>query len=305
MRMRGPCPVSEPRRTPLHDLHRELGAKLVPFAGWEMPVQYPAGILAEHQHCRSAAALFDVSHMGQVRLDGPDVAATLERLVPGDVAGLAPGRARYPQFTDGAGGILDDLIVSHAGDHLFLVVNAGRRDADLAHLRAGLEPGVRVTELADRALLALQGPQAAAVLERLAPGAAALRFMATAAMDVGGLSCRVSRLGYTGEDGYEISVAADDAVPLAQALLARGEVRPAGLGARDSLRLEAGLPLYGHEIDTSTSPIEAGLAWAVGQRPRGEGGFFGGGGILRHLAGGTARRLVGVGARGEAPARGR
>ncbi|MFL5334476.1 MAG: glycine cleavage system aminomethyltransferase GcvT, partial [Geminicoccaceae bacterium] len=212
--------MSEPRRTPLYELHRELGARLVPFAGWEMPVQYPAGILAEHQHCRSAAALFDVSHMGQVRLDGPDVAAALERLVPADIQGLQLGRARYTQFTNATGGILDDLIVSHAGDHLFLVVNAGGRDADLAHLRAGLEPAVRVAEFADRALLALQGPQAAAVLARLAPQAGGLRFMATAAMDVAGLACRVSRLGYTGEDGYEISVVADDAVTLARTLLA-------------------------------------------------------------------------------------
>jgi aminomethyltransferase len=295
--------VSEPRRTPLYDLHRELGAKLVPFAGWEMPVQYPAGILAEHQHCRSAAALFDVSHMGQVRLDGEGAAAALERLVPGDIAGLGPGRARYTQFTDAAGGILDDLIVSHAGDHLFLVVNAGRRDADLAHLRAGLEPAVRVTELADRALLALQGPQAAAVLARLAPQAAELRFMATAEMDVAGLPCRVSRLGYTGEDGYEISVAADDAASLARALLARDEVRPAGLGARDSLRLEAGLPLYGHEIDSSTSPIEAGLAWSIGKRRREQGGFPGAAVLLRQLAEGTARRLVGLRPDGKAPAR--
>src|SRR4051812_10754765 len=294
MRMRGPCPVSEPRRTPLYELHRELGARLVPFAGWEMPVQYPAGILAEHQHCRSAAALFDVSHMGQVRLDGPDVAAALERLVPADIQGLQVGRARYTQFTNATGGILDDLIVSHAGDHLFLVVNAGGREADLAHLRAGLEPAVRVTELADRALLALQGPRAAAVLARLAPQAAELRFMATAEMDVGGLPCRVSRLGYTGEDGYEISVAADDAVPLAQALLARDEVRPAGLGARDSLRLEAGLPLYGHEIDISTSPIEAGVARSIGKRRRGQGGLSRAAGPPRQLGGGTARPLGGL-----------
>jgi aminomethyltransferase len=295
--------VSDLKRTPLYELHQELGARLVPFAGWEMPVQYPAGILAEHLHCRAAAALFDVSHMGQVRLDGADAAAALERLVPADIVGLAPARARYTQFTDPGGGILDDLIVSNAGDHLFLVVNAGCRDADLAHLRAGLEPAVRVTELADRALLALQGPAAAVVLARHAPACAELPFMGTAEMNVGSLPCRVSRLGYTGEDGYEISVAADDAAPLARLLLADGEVRPAGLGARDSLRLEAGLPLYGHDIDTGTSPVEAGLAWSIAKRRRQEGGFPGAAPIQRQLAEGPGRKLVGVRPEGKAPAR--
>lgn len=295
--------MSELKRTPLHDLHRELGARLVPFAGWEMPVQYPAGILAEHQHGRAAAALFDVSHMGQVRLDGADAAIALERLVPADIQGLKPGRARYTQFTDGQGGILDDLIVSNAGDHLFLVVNAGCRDADLDHLRGALEPAVRVTELADRALLALQGPAAATVLARLAPPAAELPFMGTAEMDLSGVPCRVSRLGYTGEDGYEISVPAADAMPLARTLLAQPEVKPAGLGARDSLRLEAGLPLYGHEIDTSTTPVEAGLAWSIQKRRRQEGGFAGAEVILRQLAEGTTRRLVGIRPEGRAPAR--
>jgi aminomethyltransferase len=295
--------LSELKRTPLYDLHRELGARLVPFAGWEMPVQYPAGILAEHQHCRNAAALFDVSHMGQVRLDGPDAATALERLVPADIAGIAPGRARYTLFTDGAGGILDDLIVSNTGDHLFLVVNAGCRDADLDHLRAALEPTVQVREFADRALLALQGPEAATALARLAPGCAELPFMGTAEMAAGGVPCRVSRLGYTGEDGYEISVAADFAEQLARALLDQPEVRPAGLGARDSLRLEAGLPLYGHDIDTTTTPVEAGLAWSIQKRRRQEGGFAGAETILRQLAEGPARRLVGLRPEGRAPAR--
>jgi len=295
--------LSELKRTPLHDLHRELGARLVPFAGWEMPVQYPAGILAEHQHCRNAAALFDVSHMGQVRLDGPDAATALERLVPADVASLAPGRARYTQLTDGAGGILDDLIVSNAGDHLFLVVNAGCRDADIDHMRTALEPAVQVRELADRALVALQGPMAATVLARLAPPCADLPFMGTAEMAVEGIPCRVSRLGYTGEDGYEISVAADEAVRLAKALLAHAEVEPAGLGARDSLRLEAGLPLHGHDIDATTTPVEAGLAWSIQKRRRQEGGFAGAETILRQLAEGPARRLVGLRPEGRAPAR--
>lgn len=296
--------MSEPlRRTPLFDLHRELGGRMVPFAGWEMPVQYPAGILAEHLQCRRAAALFDVSHMGQVRLDGPGAAAALEALAPADVQGLAPGRARYTQFTNAAGGILDDLIVSHAGDHLFLVVNAGGRDADLAHLRAGLPAEVRVTELADRALLALQGPDAAASLAALAPACAELRFMTTAGMDVAGLPCRVSRLGYTGEDGYEISVPAEAAERLARALLAQPGVAPAGLGARDSLRLEAGLPLYGHELGPTTTPVEAGLAFSIQKRRRQEGGFPGADLILRQLAGGPARRLVGLRPEGRAPAR--
>jgi aminomethyltransferase len=268
-----------------------------------MPVQCPAGILAEHQHCRTAAALFDVSHMGQVRLDGPGAASALERLVPGDIAGLAVGRARYTQFTDDTGGILDDLIVSHAGDHLFLVINAGCRDADIAHLRQALEPVVRVTELADRALLALQGPRAQEVLAGLAPEAAGLAFMATAEMVVDGLSARVSRLGYTGEDGFEISVAADHAEALARRLLAHHAVQPAGLGARDSLRLEAGLPLYGHEIDATTTPVEAGLAWSIGKRRREQGGFAGAATILAQLRDGTARRLVGIRPEGRAPAR--
>jgi aminomethyltransferase len=295
--------LSEPRRTPLYDLHRELGGRIVAFAGWELPVQYPAGILAEHQHCRTAAALFDVSHMGQVRLDGADAASALERLVPADLQSLASGRARYTQLTDDAGGILDDLIVSNAGDHLFVVVNAGNRDADLAHLRAALEPAIRVTELADRALLALQGPQAGAVLARLAPACAELRFMSTALMDVAGRPCRVSRLGYTGEDGFEISVPAAAAVALARRLLAEPEVAPAGLGARDSLRLEAGLPLHGHDIDPATTPVEAGLAFSIGRRRREQGGFPGADLILRQLAEGPARRLVGIRPEGRAPAR--
>lgn len=295
--------MSELRHTPLYDLHRELGARLVPFAGWEMPVQYPAGILAEHQHCRAAAALFDVSHMGQVRLDGPDAATALERLVPADIASLKPGRARYTQLTNDKGGILDDLIVSNAGDHLFLVVNAGCRAADIDHLKTALEPAVKVTELADRALLALQGPQAASVLARLAPRAAELTFMSTAETDVGDIPARVSRLGYTGEDGYEISVAADAAARLARMLLDQPEVMPAGLGARDSLRLEAGLPLYGHEIDTSTTPVEAGLAWSIQKRRRQEGGFAGAEVILRQLEQGATRRLVGLRPEGRAPAR--
>ena len=227
-------------RTPLYDLHLSLGAKMVPFAGYDMPVQYPAGILAEHLHTRSAASLFDVSHMGQVRLDGPGAARALEALVPGDIVGLAPGRMRYTLFTNDAGGILDDLMVTNRGDHLFLVVNAARKDVDIAHLRRHI---AEVQPLPERALLALQGPAAAAVLERLAPGIAALPFMSAAPATLAGIAAVVSRSGYTGEDGFEISVPGEAAERLARRLLAEPEVKPAGLGARDTLRLEAGLCL--------------------------------------------------------------
>jgi aminomethyltransferase len=295
--------VSELLRTPLFELHRELGAKLVPFAGYELPLHYPDGILAEHRWCRDKAALFDVSHMGQIVVRGADVAAALERLVPGDIRGLAPGRARYTLFTDDGGGILDDLIVTKGGDHLTLVVNAACKREDIAHLRGHLEPVCRVEELDDRALLALQGPAAATVLARLAPECVGLRFMQAAELELAGLRCRVSRTGYTGEDGFEISVSADHAVKLARTLLAAEEVRPAGLGARDSLRLEAGLCLYGHDIDRTTSPVEAGLGWTVGKRRREEGGFPGAARILRELREGPARRLVGLRPEGRAPAR--
>jgi len=295
--------VSELRRTPLFDLHRELGAKLVPFAGYELPLHYPDGILAEHRWCRAKAALFDVSHMGQIAVRGADAAAALERLVPGDIRGLAAGRARYTLFTDDAGGILDDLIVTNGGDHLALVVNAACKADDIAHLRQHLEPGCRVESLDDRALLALQGPAAVAVLARLAPECVALRFMQAAELELAGLRCRVSRTGYTGEDGFEISLAADHAPKLARTLLAAEEVRPAGLGARDSLRIEAGLCLYGRDIDRTTSPVEAGLAWTVAKRRREEGGFPGAARILRELRDGPARRLVGLRPEGKAPAR--
>ncbi|MCX7631446.1 MAG: glycine cleavage system aminomethyltransferase GcvT [Geminicoccaceae bacterium] len=295
--------MSDLLRTPLFELHRELGAKLVPFAGYEMPLQYPDGILAEHRWCREHAALFDVSHMGQVAIRGEGAASALERLVPGDIVALAEGRARYTLLTDENGGILDDLIVSNAGDHLFLVVNAACKHDDLAHLRVGLEPACRVEPLEDRALLALQGPEAERALARLAPGCTGLRFMQTATMSVGGLACRVSRLGYTGEDGFEISVPADHAAKLARTLLAAPEVRPAGLGARDSLRLEAGLCLYGHDIDRTTTPVEAGLAWTIGKRRREQGGFPGAARILRELREGAPRRLVGLRPEGRAPAR--
>jgi aminomethyltransferase len=295
--------LADSRRTPLYDLHRELGARMVPFAGWDMPVQYPKGILQEHLWCRAEAGLFDVSHMGQLRIEGAGAATAMERLVPGNIEGLAPGSARYTVLTADDGGILDDLIVTQAGGYLFTVVNAGCRDQDLAHIRSHLEPGHRVVELADRALLALQGPKAVAVLERLAPACAGLKFLQSAEMDVSGLACRVSRLGYTGEDGFEISVPAAHAAKLARTLLAAPEVEPIGLGARDSLRLEAGLCLYGHDIDTSTSPIEAGLQWTIAKRRREQGGFPGASVIQAQLRDGPKRRLVGILPEGKAPAR--
>jgi aminomethyltransferase len=289
-------------RTPLHALHRELGAKLVPFAGYEMPVQYPAGIIAEHLQCRSSAGLFDVSHMGQVTLTGADAASALETLVPGDIAGLAAGRTRYTLFTNDTGGILDDLMVTSTGDHLFLVVNASCKEDDVAHLRKNIGDRVDVRAL-DRALLALQGPQAAPVLARLAPQTAAMKFMSFQKLTVGGIACWLTRSGYTGEDGFEISVPADQAEALARLLLAQPEVKPVGLGARDSLRLEAGLCLYGHDIDGTTTPVEADLAWAIGKRRREQGGFPGAAIILPQLQKGATRRRVGILPEGRAPAR--
>ncbi len=292
-----------PRRTPLHALHLERSARLVDFAGWSLPLQYPAGIMAEHRQCRAAAALFDVSHMGQVLVHGDAADRAFEALVPGNVAELGQDRLRYTVLTNAPGGVLDDLMVGRTARGLYVVVNAACREADLAHLRAALEPTHRVEELADRALLALQGPQAAAVLARLAPSVADLRFMQAAELDVAGHRCRVARSGYTGEDGFEISLAAADAEPLARLLLDQPEVEPAGLGARDSLRLEAGLCLYGHELTPAITPIEAGLAWTIGKRRREEGGFPGAEAILRQLQGGPARKLVGIRPEGRTPAR--
>jgi aminomethyltransferase len=291
------------RRTPLHDLHLSLGAKLVPFAGYAMPVQFGTGIMAEHRHTRAQAGLFDVSHMGQVRLAGDAAAAALERLVPGDISALAPGRMRYTLFTNDAGGILDDLMVTAAGDHLFVIVNAARKAHDIAHMRRHLDGKAQVTPLEDRALLALQGPMAAAVLARLAPVAPTLGFMTARPMPLDGIACFVSRSGYTGEDGFEISVPADAAERLARRLLAEPEVRPVGLGARDSLRLEAGLCLYGNDLDERTTVVEAGLAWAVQKRRRAEGGFPGATVIARELAEGAKRKRVGIRPEGRAPAR--
>ena len=290
-------------RTPLHALHEEFGAKFVPFAGYEMPVQYRLGVLGEHLHCRAQAGLFDVSHMGQLRLHGAAPARALETLVPGEIQALKPGRTRYTLLTNEAGGILDDLMVTNLGDHLFLVVNAGTKQADIAHLRTHLAGQATVEPLPSRALLALQGPAAASVMARLAPDLVAMPFMTARAAAIAGHDCFVTRSGYTGEDGWEISVEGDAAESLARSLLAEPEVAAIGLGARDSLRLEAGLCLYGHDIDETTTPIEAGLDWAIGKRRRAEGGFPGADLILRQLADGPARRRVGILPEGKAPAR--
>ncbi len=297
----------ELKQTPLNALHHELGARMVPFAGYEMAVQYRDGIIKEHRHTRNAAGLFDVSHMGQVRLRGGGAAAALERLVPVDVIGLAEGRQRYALFTNDHGGVLDDLMVTNAGDHLFLVVNGACKAQDLAHLRQHLSADCTIEPLPEQALLALQGPQAAAVLARLAPGLAELVFMTAARFEIAGADCFVARSGYTGEDGFEISLPAAQAEALARRLLAEPEVAPIGLGARDSLRLEAGLCLYGHDIDTQTTPVEASLSWALSKARRRDGarpgGYLGAEVVMAQLENGTARRRVGIRPEGRAPLR--
>ena len=284
--------------TPLFDLHVELGAKMVPFAGYSMPVSYPPGILAEHRHCRDSAVLFDVSHMGQLRLFGSDAAAALETLIPQDVIGLPVGKQRYALFTSEAGGILDDLMVTRRDDHLFLVVNAACKDADLRHLKTRIGTRCSVEAQPERALLALQGPKASVVMARLAPASIGLTFMSGAELTLAGVACFATRSGYTGEDGFEISVRAEDAERLARALLAEAEVAPAGLGARDTLRLEAGLCLYGHDIDTTTTPVEAALTWAIQKVRRAggarAGGYPGAATIDRQLAAGASRKRVGL-----------
>ena len=304
--------LSPLKRTPLHALHLALGGKMVPFAGYEMPVQYTPGVLREHLHTRASAGLFDVSHMGQIALRAKsgrieDAARALERLVPQDILALAPGRQRYAQFTNEAGGILDDLMVANFGDHLFLVVNAACKDADEAHLREHLADACVVEPLPDRALLALQGPKAEAILAKFCADAPGMRFMDAGPHRVKGLDCFVSRSGYTGEDGFEISAPADQAEALAKTLLAEGDVLPIGLGARDSLRLEAGLCLYGHDIDTSTTPVEAALEWSIQKSRRSggarAGGFLGADKILSELDRGAPRRRVGLRPEGRAPVR--
>lgn len=285
-------------KTPLHALHVELGAKMVPFAGYEMPVNYPGGIIAEHKQCRESAALFDVSHMGQLRLIGDDAARALESLVPVDVVDLAVGKQRYAFFTNASGGILDDLMITRREGDLFVVVNAACKDADTRHLVTHIGHRCTVQPLPDRALLALQGPKAVDALRKLNPEVAKLTFMTGMSAHIAGADCFVTRSGYTGEDGFEISVPADHAVALARALLALPEVKPAGLGARDTLRLEAGLCLYGHDINETTTPIEAGLTWAIQKvrRPGGAraGGYPGASVIESQLATGASIKRAGL-----------
>jgi aminomethyltransferase len=303
---------SELKRTPLHALHLARGGKMVPFAGYEMPVQYPAGVLKEHLHTRTSAGLFDVSHMGQLALRPKsgkvsDAALALERLVPQDILGIAPGRQRYAQFTNDDGGILDDLMVANFGDHLFLVVNAACKAEDEAHLRKHLSDACAIDSLADRALIALQGPKAESALTKFCADAASMKFMDAGPRRVAEFDCFVSRSGYTGEDGFEISVPAEHAEKLATQLLDNPGVLPIGLGARDSLRLEAGLCLYGHDIDTTTTPVEAALEWSVQKSRRNggarAGGFPGAEKILGQFEHGAPRRRVGLKAQGRAPVR--
>jgi aminomethyltransferase len=304
--------MSDLKQTVFHDLHLHFGAKMVPFAGYDMPVQFPLGVLGEHLHTRAKAGLFDVSHMGQVIVrprsgDVADAARAFESLVPVDLLGLKDGRQRYAMFTNDTGGIMDDLMVANRGDHLFVVVNAACKEADIAHMQAHLSDSCDVVAVAGRALIALQGPEAERVLAALNPAAAAMRFMDVATLTLGKAECWVSRSGYTGEDGYEISVPDQFAVQLAKDIWAQGGVEPIGLGARDSLRLEAGLCLYGNDIDTGTSPVEAALTWAIqkARRAGGDraGGFPGADRILAELDTGPARLRVGLLPDGRAPMR--
>jgi len=298
------------RRTPLYELHERLGAKLVPFAGYEMPVQYKAGILTEHLHTREKAGLFDVSHMGQAMLTGPSqeaVAKAIEALVPADIQGLQPGQVRYSQLLNDAGGILDDLMIARpthtaAAGYLGLIVNAACKEADFALIAASLPKNVRL-EIIDHALIALQGPLAARVLDKIIPGVAGMTFMQSRAFAIDGTVYAVSRSGYTGEDGFEISLSNGSSIKFAERLLEDASVLPIGLGARDSLRLEAGLCLYGHDIDETTSPIEAALQWSIQKRRREAGDFPGAQRILRELKDGPARKRVGIQPEGRQPAR--
>ncbi|MXN66097.1 glycine cleavage system aminomethyltransferase GcvT [Stappia sp. GBMRC 2046] len=297
--------------TPLADLHKELGARMVPFAGYSMPVQYPSGIIAEHTHTRESAGLFDVSHMGQAFLVGPDhetTAKALEKLVPSEIQGLKNGRQRYTVLLNEEGGIIDDLMVSRSvsaddDGRLFLVVNAARKDVDYEVIARNLPDNVRLEVIEDRALIALQGPKAAEVMAAHAPKAADLAFMGASSLEFDGIDCHVSRSGYTGEDGYEISVKAGAAEAIARALLADDRVKPIGLGARDSLRLESGLCLYGHDLDETTSPVEGAITFVLQKRRREAGDFPGANRILSELSGGTKRIRVGMKLEGRAPAR--
>lgn len=298
--------IEKLNKTPLDALHRELGARMVPFAGYSMPVQYPAGIMKEHLHTRNRAGLFDVSHMGQVRLSGADAALALETLMPVDIVDLAANKQRYALFTNQNGGILDDLMVTNTGENLFVVVNAACKAQDISLLET-LSDRCQVEALTERALLALQGPQAAKVLAKLTPAVNKLVFMTADHFEIAGADCFVSRSGYTGEDGFEISVPSAQAESLARELLALEGVAPVGLGARDSLRLEAGLCLYGNDIDETTTPVEASLLWALSKTRRSggdrEGGFPGAKVILQQIAEGVTRKRVGILSQGRIPVR--
>jgi aminomethyltransferase len=294
-------------KTPFYDLHVEAGARMVPFAGYDMPVQYPLGIKKEHLHTREKAGLFDVSHMGQVKLKGEHAAQALEALVPVDMIDLPMLKQRYALFTNEQGGVLDDLMVTRVEDGLFLVVNAACKEQDIAHLKANLDDSVAVEVLDDKALLALQGPEAKNVMAKLAPESTSMVFMTAKTLDIGGISCFVTRSGYTGEDGFEISVAKDKAAELAQMLLAEEVVEWIGLGARDSLRLEAGLCLYGHELNTDITPVEASLNWAISKarRPDGirAGGYPGADIIGKQMTAGAPRKRIALLPQGKMPVR--
>lgn len=294
-------------QTALYDLHVEMGAKMVPFAGYSMPVQYPMGIVKEHLHTRRQAGLFDVSHMGQVRLKGEGAAAALESLMPVDIIGLEPMKQRYALFTNEKGGVMDDLMVTNAGDHLFVVVNAACKEQDIAHMQAHIGDQCEIEVLEGYSLLALQGPEAGDVMARLASKSKDMVFMTAAELEIDGISCFVTRSGYTGEDGFEISVRDDKAAQLARTLLAQAEVEAIGLGARDSLRLEAGLCLYGHDLDTETTPVESSLLWALSKSRRADGerpgGYPGAEIILKQIADGVSRKRVGLKPDGRMPVR--
>lgn len=298
------------RKTPLNALHREFGAKLTEFAGYEMPVQYGLGILGEHQHTRKKAGLFDVSHMGQVILSGQsyeETALSLEKVLPMDVLGLEIGRQRYGFLTNDDGGILDDLMFSNRGDHIFVVLNAACKDSDIKYLRSLLEPNISIKEIENRALIALQGPASEAVLGKYHPQIKNMKFMDVETLPIDGSECWISRSGYTGEDGFEISIPAEAAEPITRSILSNQNVEFIGLGARDSLRLEAGLCLYGHDIDQATTPVEASLTWAIQKARRSNGsrasGFIGSEIILKQLAGGTNKKRVGLLPQTRAPMR--
>ncbi|MBP0049436.1 glycine cleavage system aminomethyltransferase GcvT [Marinobacterium sp. AK62] len=296
------------KHTPLFDLHVELGARMVPFAGYEMPVQYPMGVKKEHLHTREQAGLFDVSHMGQVKLSGPNAAAALEKLVPVDIIDLPVGKQRYALFTNDNGGIMDDLMVTNYGDWIYVVVNAACKEQDIAHLQAHLGDDVALEVMDDRALVAIQGPAAATAVSRLAPEVAEMVFMDSRAIVIDGVECLVSRSGYTGEDGFEISIPSAEADRLCRLFLEQPEIEAIGLGARDSLRLESGLCLYGHDIDNSTTPLEGSLIWAISKCRRADGeragGFPGADLILSQIANKDwTRKRVGLLGEGRAPVR--